>query len=138
MGLRLGMTEPLVALTLHRQGVRPGHIPREAQGCGGPVRCRVTLTAVVDDGDVMVGLGGDPATVDRIHYRVRVPTPGAPEIVAEAMARHFGPPDAVGPMTWCQHRAAGQHCADDQPRLRFLHETLTLVLSSGAGDAAGW
>ncbi|MFO1026933.1 MAG: hypothetical protein U1E70_17310 [Acetobacteraceae bacterium] len=138
LGLRLDMTEPSVVLILHRQGVRQHHVVREAEPCEGPLLCRVTVTAATRDGDIIVQLSGDPARVDQIAYRFRTGAPEAPAIVVDAVVRHFGPPDEASPMTWCQPNAPDRGCADDRPRLRFFHQSQTLLLSGGRVAANGW
>jgi hypothetical protein len=118
IGLRLGMPDTEVLVTMHRQGFAVTHDHR-------------TLIARTRDGQLTVDLTDDQA-VRRIRYVFSGNGVREAEKIEESVLERFGPPDQLKPMGWCLAVRRDGVCAEDGPSLTFLPETLTLVLQSGA------
>ncbi|WP_428487256.1 hypothetical protein [Rhodopila sp.] len=140
VGLRLGMAEPQVDALLLRQGIPISRINRSVERCRSSQACDVMITASTKDGTLTISLNkinieADP-TVGRIAYVLRGHAAGEAKIIEASVLERFGQPDQAVPMTWCQNPSANQICSAGQPSLRFVPESLTLILKSGAAEGA--
>jgi hypothetical protein len=141
--LRLGMAEPQVDAILRRQGVAAGRISRQASPCQDNDACDVTILAPTRDGTLTIRLVADAGArtanpiVVRIAYTLKGAAMGEAGMISSSVVGRFGPPDQARPMTWCESLTAERACPVNKISLRFLPETLTVVLAAGVTGEAG-
>jgi hypothetical protein len=116
IGLRLGMPDTEVVAQLSHQGYK---ISRTPEG----------IAATTRDGHLQIALTPQRG-VTEIRYVFNGHATGEPEVLHDAILTRFGNPNQTKPPTWCRVVGTNGICPENQPSLRFLPDSLTLLLRS--------
>jgi hypothetical protein len=116
IGLRLGMQEPEIVAQLAHQGYKISHTPG-------------AIAATTKDGQLQIALTPQRG-VTEIRYVFNGYAVGESEMLHQAILTRFGNPNQATPPTWCRSVGANGICPGNQPSLRFLPDSLTLLLRS--------
>jgi hypothetical protein len=118
IGLRLGMSDDEVVAALQRQGFALN-------------RAHGSMVSTTKDGQLIIDQV-DGFGVSQIRYTFKRNSPAVAEVLEASVIDHFGQPQRLKPMTWCQTRERDGLCRPDAASLTYLPETLTLILRAGA------
>ena len=117
IGLRLGMPEAQIVLTMRQQGFAVAHD-------------HGALIATTRDGRLTVDLTDD-RTAARILYVFAGRGNGEPDKIRASVIDRFGPPAQAKPMRWCEKVGSDGLCPDTAASLMFAPESLSLLLRAG-------
>ncbi len=118
IGLRLGMPEAQIILTMRQQGLAVTHN-------------HGALIATTRGGRLTVDLADD-RTAARILYVFAGAARAEPDKILASVIDRLGPPVQTKPMRWCEVLGHDGQCPDTAPSITFVPESSSLMLLGGA------